>query len=740
MNSSSKQSADLRYLAESRLQQSGNLSTSPSSDTDVRRLLHELQVHQIELEMQNEELREARAEAEEALARYTELYDFAPVPYFTLDGNGNLVQLNLAGASLLGSDRTTLSGRRFTDFIGAESREPFGVLLARAIASHTRENGDVALQSAGWPLRQLFAHVELVASDIDQTIKVAVIDITEKKRAEDVQRAREVNYREQTEDQLSKLSLAVEQSPNGIVITDLDGNVVYTNAAFCAISGYSNPEVPGRNLRFLQSGLTPRETYAELWSTLTSGGVWKGEFINRRKNGEIYNESAIISPVRGRDGHISHYLGITEDVTERKRIAQELDRHRHHLEEMVEERTRQIQELNLKLERRSEQAEAANRAKSTFLANMSHEIRTPMNGILGMAHLLRRGGLSPAQSHQLDKIDTSARHLLEIINNILDLSKIEAGKFTLDEHDFAVSDLIHDALAIVGNRATEKGLSIQVDMSDTPKCLHGDRVRLQQALVNYLGNAVKFTAHGHITLSCRKIREGQDDMLLRFEIGDTGIGISSEDQARLFKAFEQADNSSTRLFGGSGLGLAITRRIAHLMGGDTGVDSIPGQGSTFWLTARVSKCREQVPSSTLTTGSSAEEMLRQEHAGRSILLVEDESVNREVAQLILHDVGLEVDVAEDGLEAVDMARAKPYALILMDVQMPRMDGLEATRHIRATPGGRTIPILAITANAFTEDKTRCLEAGMNDFVPKPVDPDVLFNTLLRWLSTAPIHA
>jgi len=377
-----------------------------------------------------------------------------------------------------------------------------------------------------------------------------------------------------------------------------------------------------------------------------------------------------------------------------------------------------------------------NISKSTFLANMSHEIRTPLNGIVGMVNILRREGVTPGQAERLKTIDTSAGHLLGIINDILDISKIEAGKLVLDNTPVNVCDLLATVSAIVAERARAKGLRLAVECGDFPDRLRGDPVRLQQALLNYAMNAVKFTDTGHVALRAHLIEERDDEACVRFEVRDSGIGIPSEALPRLFHAFEQADNSTTRKYGGTGLGLTITRRLAELMGGEVGVDTRPGRGSTFWFTARLPINRNETEVAPALLADDAEQQLRARHAGRRILIVDDEPVNLEVARFLLEESGLCVDTAEDGEEATRCARATNFALILMDMQMPKLDGLSAARLIRQAPGYESTPILAMTANAFTEDRQHCLEAGMNDFLAKPFNPDVLFGILLRWLDSS----
>jgi PAS domain S-box-containing protein len=501
------------------------------------------------------------------------------------------------------------------------------------------------------------------------------------------------------ERELRKLSLAIQQSPATTIITDQRGIIQYVNPKFTQTSGYSSEEAIGRTPALLKSGRMPADVYRDLWATVRSGREWRGSLMNRKKSGELYWENTLISPIT-EVGVITGYVAVKEDITELKRFAEELHTAK-------------------------EAAEASARAKSEFLAMMSHEIRTPMNGIIGMVRLLLDTGLDSVQRDYAETVQHSAAALLTILDDILDFSKLEAGRLELENMPFTVREVMNSVVGLMIPRAAEKDLSLRLDLDHgVPPYLRGDPVRLRQVLLNFVGNAIKFTPEGDVTVSARLISLRGDSATLRFAVSDTGIGIPPEVRARLFSEFVQADSSIARRFGGTGLGLAICKRLVELMHGRIGVDSNPGSGSTFWI--EIALPLSEAPVRLAAVAGAEPRAIRP----LRVLLAEDNLVNQKVALGLLGRLGHQVTVAADGAQALAAVQQAEFDVVLMDMQMPGMDGLEATRRIRALPGPQSeLPIIAMTANALKGDDQRCLEAGMNDYLAKPVDPDALFRKL-----------
>ncbi|MDP5239372.1 PAS domain S-box protein [Uliginosibacterium sp. 31-16] len=527
----------------------------------------------------------------------------------------------------------------------------------------------------------------------------------------------DITARRTAEEAARKLSLAVEQSPNNVIITNAAAEIEYVNEAFTRITGYTPGEVRGRNPRFLQSGQTPPETYVGLWQALSRGLPWQGELINRRKDGEIYIEYGFFAPLRQPDGTITHYLAIKEDITAKKLVERELERHRDHLELMVAERTAQLAEAK-------EAAEAASRAKGSFVANMSHEIRTPLNAVLGLARMIMRENDGRKSGRTAAQILEAGEHLLGVINDILDFSRIEAGKLLIELRPFRLGVCVEEALKLVAERARAKGLHLFAEHgTDMPEWVEGDRLRIEQILINLLSNAVKFTEQGRIVLSLAR-----DDERILFKVADSGIGMSAEQIVRLFQPFEQADASTTRRFGGSGLGLTISRNLARQMGGDITVDSAPGRGSVFVLSLPL---REVLPDGAAVIVPMGNQRL----AGLRILAVEDMELNRIVLDDMLENEGATVVFAEHGQQALgllDKPDVPAFDVILTDIQMPVMDGYELAQQVRLRQPG--LPVIGLTAHAMPEERQRCLTSGMVAHISKPIDCNILIATILQHVS------
>lgn len=521
--------------------------------------------------------------------------------------------------------------------------------------------------------------------------------------------------------------------------------VVQLNERWAAIAGYTLAELAPISIQTWLSLVHPDDmAHSEARLAAHFSGAspsYECEVRIRHREGHwvwILDRGKLIS--RDGNGQPLWMAGTHQDISRQKSTEHALAQANRQLSDRGEQLKDLVEIRTAALSIAKEAAEAANRAKTAFLANMSHELRTPMNGIMGMIGLVKRRMTDPVAKDRLEKAEKASQHLLALINDVLDISKIEAERLALETLDFTLGEVLDNVRNLSQPMANDKGLTLTVSVPQELMALRllGDALRLGQILLNLVGNAIKFTPAGKVQVVAHVEKTTEESVLIRWSVRDDGIGIAPHERDRIFNAFEQADVSTTRQYGGTGLGLAISKRLVQLMGGRIGVDSELGCGSTFWFTVPFKRAGLPVGRPAAGETLNAGQSIQAQFAGQRVLLVEDDPINQEIALVLLEEVGLVVDVAQDGVQALEYIRQWDYDLILMDMQMPRMDGLSATRAIRQG-GSRsaTVPIIAMTANVFEDDGCKCMAAGMNDFIAKPFEPERMYGVVLRWLAHAP---
>jgi len=542
------------------------------------------------------------------------------------------------------------------------------------------------------------------------------------------------NRESKESERLRLLESVVVYAKDAIIITQAENadsdspKIVYCNKAFCNITGYSEDEVIGRSPRMLQGPNTDQVSRAKIRAALAAWKPIEIELLNYKKNGEPFWVELSICPVADSTGWYTHWISVQRDITERK-AAEAVQRRA----EVAEAGNERLQALTQKLREALASAEDANRSKSQFLANMSHEIRTPLNGVLGMTQALWADNLTPAQRERVSIIHDSGRALLAVLNDLLDLSKIEAGHLELELIEFNMEEVAIGVGSVYTEMANRKGVSFSVDLSENVRgAWLGDSIRIRQILYNLVSNALKFTSHGDV-----KVRlETTDDGQLCISVIDTGVGIPADKVGKLFTNFYQTDSSNTRRFGGTGLGLAICRQLCELMGGAIGVESREGEGSTFWVTLPLKRVAQR---DCALNPDRQEQVGGAEHAfidvsELRVLAAEDNASNQLVLRALMQAFNILPVIVDDGQEAVEAAKAQDFDIILMDIQMPTMDGIAATAAIRAWEAERSrprTPIVALSANAMTHQIQSYLAADMDGHVAKPIDIGRLAEVLER---------
>ncbi len=855
------------------------------SKEDLENLVHELLVKQSKLENQNKELLEAKLEFKKSYDSYSELYDFAPVGYYTLDGDGLILQVNLTGAALLGAERRQLIKEPFSGFIAEEDQDTFHAHFAAAFKTQTKKMCELKLRKHDGV--QFYAGLESkITGDSDDqkgVCRTILSDITKLKRFEGLVRKSRETFAALL-DAISEAAFLL--SPEGVVLAANQTTVDRLNKTFQDVIGKSIFDLLDYDLA------KSRQIYIDQVVGTGCPVQFEDERLGRSIHHSLY-------PSFDRRGKVAAVAGYSIDVTNQRQTQKELEKYRDHLEELVQDRTDELNKINEQLvqevaereqaqrdvqmsvsllravfdaisdgllvgnlvhgveslnrrfkeiwgltnefvksadsakmlelsanqtkdpvgfvkrieeiyspsvtesfdeieltdgrilERRSklyligektygrvwsykdvterilaqrellvarDQAQAADQAKSAFLAMMSHEIRTPINAVMGLSYLCLQTDVTPKQKDYLEKIHRSSEALLRIINDVLDFSKIEAGRLEIELVDFDLENVVRNVVVMISMKAEQKSLELRFCIDQRiPGRLIGDPLRLEQVIKNLADNAVKFTERGKVIISVELLDDQPDQVKLRFSVSDTGIGLSEEQISNLFQAFVQADSSTTRKYGGSGLGLSICKRLVEMMGGEISVVSRPGEGTTFSFVLDLGRRADAFPEQGLPPGDIAgaqvfhedvacfvgasvvsarekELEVAQKIAGAKILLIEDNEINQQIAMELLARAGLIVTVANDGQEGVDAVHSGQFDAVLTDIQMPVMDGYLAAARIRENPKFANLPIIAMTAHAMACEREKCISAGMNDYVSKPIDPYLLYCVLLKWIA------
>jgi len=662
----------------------------------------------------------ARKKAEQALrdseAKFSKAFQNSPITMTisTMD-EGRYVEVNNTFERITGWRRDEVMGRRRGEFRIWSDVGQMKEAKRRLLAEGGCRDLEFGFRTKSGERRVSLLSAETIEFGGETCILTVGQDITEQKGFERQLRRLNESLEQRVKDRtaeleravenLRMLSQAIENGPAIVVITDPEGQIEYVNPKFCEATGYTKEEAVAKRPGILKSGVHPPEFYEQLWSTIRAGETWRGEFCNRRKNGDLYWESACISTVRDALGQPRHYVAIKEDITELKQAAEEL-------------------------KRAKDAADAASRAKTAFLASMSHEIRTPLHAILGYSQLmLRDASISPQTKENLRIVNRSGEHLLALITDVLEMSKIESGRVKLDLAEFDVEHLLRDLAAMFRLRTAGKGIGFSVVQDKgMPRRVVGDGGKVRQILINLLGNAVKFTEAGHIALRAAVGGDPQRPAL-SVEVEDTGAGIAASEMGKLFQAFEQT-HSGRQTQSGTGLGLAISREYARLMGGDISVASELGTGSTFRLKIPIEIGAPDMPADTIVPGVAG---LAPGQDSPRVLLADDDESNRGWLARVLGAAGFDVRESANGREAVAMCNLWKPRLVLMDIHMPEMDGCDATRRIKASPNGAQTVVVALTANALDDNRVAAYQAGVDDFLIKPLREPDLFQKIATHL-------